>query len=77
MAPIRFLGRALTVAAALSVPSLAAAHAETTLCEGDKMEEKEPTADKSGEKRDTQRSDSKSDDKSEPKTGGKDSDQRS
>lgn len=71
MAPIRHVGRALIVAGALSLPALASAEqAPSALCDGDKMEEKEPTADKSDAKRDAD----KSDEKSEPKPDVKESD---
>lgn len=72
MAPIRILGRALVVAGALSIPALASAHDATSLCEGGKMEEKEPTAEKSSSKRDADKADKKADDKSAPKAGAKD-----
>jgi hypothetical protein len=76
MAPIRHLGRTLIFAAALSLPALASAEPATETCDGDKMEEKHPTADKSapdqsGDKQDRDGSDRKSDDKSEQKSSAK------
>jgi hypothetical protein len=68
MAPIRHLGRALIIAGALSIPALASAEqAPTALCDGDKMEEKEPTAEKSEATRDADKASKKIDDKSEQK----------
>ena len=68
MASIRHVGRALIVAGALSFSALASAEqAPTELCDGDKMEEKEPTAEKSDAKRNAEKSGKKVDDKAEPK----------
>jgi hypothetical protein len=74
MAPIRHLGRALIMVGALSVPALASAEqAPTALCDGDKMEEKEPTAEKSEPKRDADKASKKTDDKSEQKSDARQS----
>jgi len=74
MAPIRHLGRALIIAGALSVPALASAEqAPSALCDGDKMEEKEPTAEKSEAKRDADKASKKTDEKSEPKSDARQS----
>jgi hypothetical protein len=71
---IRHVGRALIVAGALSFSTLASAEqAPTALCDGDKMEEKEPTAEKSEGKRDADKSGKKADDKAEPKPEVKES----
>ena len=65
MTSIRRMGRALIVAGALSLPSLAAAEAPTELCDGDKM--KEPTAEKSEAKTNTEKASKKVDEKPEQK----------
>ena len=68
MTAIRRLVPALVVVGALSLPVVASAEqAPSELCEGDKMEKKEPTADKRDVKQDSDRSGKKSEDKSEPK----------
>jgi hypothetical protein len=76
MALIQHLGRTLIFAAALSLPAMASAEQATEACDGDKMEEKHPTADKStadqnDDKRDADGSDRKADDKSEQRSNAK------
>jgi hypothetical protein len=71
MASIRRIGRALVVAGALSFPGLAAAEQPTGMCDGDKMEEKEPTAEKSEAKQNGDKASKKTDDKSEQKRDAK------
>lgn len=77
MASIQRLGRALLIASALFVPAFASADssATTPLCEGEKMKEKDPTAEK-GEpaKRQTDKASKSTDDKSAPKQEPKESD---
>jgi hypothetical protein len=73
MAPIRHVGRALIVSAALSLSAVASAEAPVQLCDGDKMEEKQPTAEKSDAKRDAEKSGKKADDKVDPKVDPKES----
>ena len=65
MAMNRVLGRALIVAAALSVPAFAAADEASPLCDHEKMEEKAPTAEKTDNKDNSKAK--KSDDKTEQK----------
>jgi hypothetical protein len=73
MAMNRTLGRALIVAAALSLPAFASADQSTTLCDHEKMEEgKTPTADKSDPK-DTNKA-KKTEDKSDQKPQDKQTD---
>jgi hypothetical protein len=64
MTSIRRTGTALALAVAFSLPTLASAEQASQLCDGNKAEQKEPTADRS--KQNTS-SDSKSDDRSNPK----------
>ena len=64
MTSIRRTGTALALAVAFSLPSLASAEQASELCDGNKAEHKQPTAERS--KPETS-SDSKSDDKSSPK----------
>jgi hypothetical protein len=71
MAPIRSIGRTLVLAGALSLPGLALAEQPTELCDGDKMEDKEPTAEKSDPKQDGDKASKKTDDKSEQKRDAK------
>ena len=73
MAMNRILGRALIVAAALSVPAFAAADEASPLCDHEKMEGKTPTAEKSDSK-DTNKSGKKGDEKSDPKQDEKTAD---
>ncbi len=77
MASIQRLGRALIIASALFVPAFASADASATtpLCVGEKMKEKDPTAEK-GEpaKRQTEKAGKSTDDKSAPKQDAKESD---
>ena len=73
MAMNRILGRALIVAAALSVPAFAAADEASPLCDHEKMEGKTPTAEKSDNK-DTNKSGKKGDEKSDPKQDEKTAD---
>jgi hypothetical protein len=72
---IRHVGRALIVAGALSFSAVASAEqAPSELCDGDKMEEKEPTADRSDAKRGADKAGKKTDDKVEPKPDVKEAD---
>lgn len=73
MAMNKVLGRALIVAAALSVPAFAAADEASPLCDHEKMEGKTPTAEKSDNK-DTNKSGKKGDEKSDPKQDEKTAD---
>jgi len=75
MASIRRTSSALIVAAALSLPTLASAEQATEACEGNKMEQKDTTADRSG-KQDTSKPD-KADDKSDKKVDDKSSSRES
>jgi hypothetical protein len=70
MAMNRILGRALIVAAALSIPAFASADQASPLCDGEKgMEGKTPTAEKSESK--DQNKSKKSEDKSDQKSDEK------
>jgi hypothetical protein len=73
MASIQRLGRALIVASALLAPAFASADSSSTtsLCDGEKTKEKEPTAEKSEPKRETDKSSKSSDDKAAPKPDAK------
>jgi hypothetical protein len=73
MSAIRRSLQVLIVAGTLSLPVLASAEqAPTEACDGEKMKEREPTADKSDPKQNTDKSGKKSQDKSEPKPEPKD-----
>jgi hypothetical protein len=64
MTSIRRTGTALALAVAFSLPTLASAEQASELCDGNKAEQKQPTADRS---KSNTSSDQKSEDKSQPK----------
>ena len=66
MTSIRRTAAALAVAAAFSLPTFASAEEPSALCDGDKAEHKQPTADQN--KQTSDRSEPKNDDKSKQKT---------
>ena len=78
MTSIRHIGSAFIMMAALSLTTLASAEqAPTPACDGEKVEQKQPTAERSkqsGDKSDEKsapKSERKADDKSDPSQSGK------